>query len=127
MVADRETTQFSCQYSPISATIGRDEDAGGDDEQTAMLDNSETKSAAPVVVTCAAQPPTTISAEDQQQQKKKKSNKSRPKADDDDQQLPLEPKVYRRRWIMLAIFVLVFMTNAFQWIQFSIINNLVTK
>jgi hypothetical protein len=28
---------------------------------------------------------------------------------------------------MLIIFVLVFMTNAFQWIQFSIINNLITK
>lgn len=36
-------------------------------------------------------------------------------------------KVYRRRWLMLAIFVLIFMTNAFQWIQFSIINNLITK
>ncbi len=36
-------------------------------------------------------------------------------------------KVYRRRWLMLFIFVLVFMTNAFQWIQFSIINNLIMK
>nr|CAH0103593.1 unnamed protein product [Daphnia galeata] len=36
-------------------------------------------------------------------------------------------KVYRRRWLMLLIFVLVFMTNAFQWIQFSIINNLIMK
>lgn len=36
-------------------------------------------------------------------------------------------KVYKRRWLMLAVFVLVFMTNAFQWIQFAIINNLVTK
>ena len=36
-------------------------------------------------------------------------------------------KLYRRRWLMLFIFVLVFMTNAFQWIQFSIINNLIMK
>lgn len=36
-------------------------------------------------------------------------------------------RVYRRRWLMLFIFVLVFMTNAFQWIQFSIINNLIMK
>ncbi len=36
-------------------------------------------------------------------------------------------KVYRRRWLMLFIFVLVFTTNAFQWIQFSIINNLIMK
>jgi FLVCR family feline leukemia virus subgroup C receptor-related protein len=36
-------------------------------------------------------------------------------------------KVYRRRWLMLLIFVLVFMTNAFQWIQFTIINNLIMK
>lgn len=39
----------------------------------------------------------------------------------------METKVYCRRWVMLIIFVLVFMTNAFQWIQFSIINNLITK
>lgn len=36
-------------------------------------------------------------------------------------------KVYKRRWVMLFIFVLVFMINAFQWIQFSIINNLMSK
>lgn len=42
-------------------------------------------------------------------------------------QATVTTKVYRRRWIMLGIFVLVFMSNAFQWIQFSIINNLITK
>lgn len=42
-------------------------------------------------------------------------------------QSSVQIKVYRRRWLMLAIFVLIFMTNAFQWIQFSIINNLITK
>lgn len=39
----------------------------------------------------------------------------------------METKVYKRRCVMLIIFALVFMTNAFQWIQFSIINNLITK
>lgn len=46
-------------------------------------------------------------------------------ASGDDESSPT--RVYRRRWLMLFIFVLVFMTNAFQWIQFSIINNLITK
>lgn len=39
----------------------------------------------------------------------------------------VETKVYKRRWIMLAIFVLVSMTNAFQWIQFSIITSLIEQ
>ena len=42
---------------------------------------------------------------------------------------PLPPltRVYRRRWIMLIIFVMVSTSSAFQWIQFSIINNLIMK
>lgn len=44
-----------------------------------------------------------------------------------DQSPVANTRVFRRRWLMLLIFVLVFMTNAFQWIQFSIINNLITK
>lgn len=36
-------------------------------------------------------------------------------------------KVYRRRWIMLTIFVLVSMSNAFQWIQFAIITDVIMK
>lgn len=40
----------------------------------------------------------------------------------------LQPtKVYRRRWLMLLIFVFVSMSNAFQWIQFSIITSLLIK
>ncbi|KAI9556829.1 hypothetical protein GHT06_016621 [Daphnia sinensis] len=41
--------------------------------------------------------------------------------------LPPQTKVYRRRWLMLIIFVLVSMSSAFQWIQFSIITNLIMK
>jgi FLVCR family feline leukemia virus subgroup C receptor-related protein len=41
--------------------------------------------------------------------------------------LPTQTKVYRRRWLMLVIFILVSMSSAFQWIQFSIINNLIMK
>ncbi len=41
--------------------------------------------------------------------------------------LPIQTKVYRRRWLMLVIFLLVSMSSAFQWIQFSIINNLIMK
>jgi len=37
----------------------------------------------------------------------------------------LQPRVYRRRWLMLATFVLVSAVNAFHWIQFSIITNVV--
>jgi len=38
---------------------------------------------------------------------------------------PVQTKVYRRRWFMLAVFVLVSSINAFHWIQFSIITNVV--
>ena len=41
--------------------------------------------------------------------------------------LPAQVKVYRRRWLMLLIFVLVSTLSAFQWIQFSIITNLIMK
>lgn len=41
--------------------------------------------------------------------------------------LPTQTKVYRRRWLMLVIFILVSMSSAFQWIQFSIITNLIMK
>ncbi|XP_071791368.1 choline/ethanolamine transporter flvcr2b-like isoform X3 [Asterias amurensis] len=38
---------------------------------------------------------------------------------------PIEPRVYKRRWFMLAVFCLVSMTNAAQWIQYSIIGNVI--
>lgn len=38
---------------------------------------------------------------------------------------PIQTKVYRRRWFMLAVFVAVSSINAFHWIQFSIITNVV--
>ena len=43
--------------------------------------------------------------------------------------LPAVPstKIYRRRWLMLGIFVFVSMINAFQWIQFSIITDVIVK
>lgn len=102
MVEDRQTSPFSYQYSPISPAVGREEP--GEEEEVAMLD--DVKSPIPVVASAAVQ---------SKAQSTSTSN------------LPMQTKVYRRRWIMLAIFVLVFMTNAFQWIQFSIINNLITK
>ena len=106
MVAVQETIQFSYQYSPISPAVGREEQVVGEEEvvgpeeEVAMLDN--VKSVAPMIGASGA--PT-----------KCESTTS------------METKVYARRWVMLIIFVLVFMTNAFQWIQFSIINNLITK
>ena len=36
-------------------------------------------------------------------------------------------KVYKRRWIMLFIYVLVYMTNAFSWLQYSIITDVAMK
>lgn len=39
----------------------------------------------------------------------------------------VQTKIYRRRWFMLAVFVLVSMMSAFQWIQFAIINDVITK
>ncbi|XP_066999147.2 heme transporter FLVCR2 [Anabrus simplex] len=36
-------------------------------------------------------------------------------------------KVYRRRWLMLAIFTLYSVANAAQWIQYSIISNVIQR
>ena len=36
-------------------------------------------------------------------------------------------KLYHRRWFMLFIFVCFSAGNSFQWIQYSIIANLITK
>lgn len=38
-----------------------------------------------------------------------------------------ETKVYRRRWLILMIFVLYSASNAMQWIQYSIIANIITR
>lgn len=38
-----------------------------------------------------------------------------------------EYKVYTRRWFMLTIFVLYSASNAFQWIQYSIIANVIMQ
>uniref|UniRef100_A0A1B6E568 Choline/ethanolamine transporter FLVCR1 n=1 Tax=Clastoptera arizonana TaxID=38151 RepID=A0A1B6E568_9HEMI len=38
-----------------------------------------------------------------------------------------ECKLYKRRWLMLALFVFYSMSNAFQWIEYSIIANVVQK
>ncbi|XP_050423712.1 feline leukemia virus subgroup C receptor-related protein 2-like [Adelges cooleyi] len=49
------------------------------------------------------------------------------------QPVPLQPivitecKLYKRRWSMLGLFVLCSMCNAAQWIQYSIISNVITK
>lgn len=40
---------------------------------------------------------------------------------------PSETKLYKRRWAILAIFVFYSASNAMQWIQYSIIANLVMK
>uniref|UniRef100_A0A8C6WL30 Choline/ethanolamine transporter FLVCR1 n=1 Tax=Neogobius melanostomus TaxID=47308 RepID=A0A8C6WL30_9GOBI len=43
----------------------------------------------------------------------------------EDQLLPLmETKLYKRRWLMLIIFSLYSMSNAFMWLQYSIISNI---
>ncbi|KAF6197592.1 hypothetical protein GE061_008557 [Apolygus lucorum] len=38
-----------------------------------------------------------------------------------------EIQVFKRRWLMLCLFVMYSMSNAFQWIQYSIIENIITK
>lgn len=40
---------------------------------------------------------------------------------------PGEFKVYKRRWLVLAIFVMYSASNALQWIQYSIIANIVQR
>ena len=39
----------------------------------------------------------------------------------------LECKVYKRRWVMLGLFIGFAFVNNIQWIQYAIINNLVMK
>lgn len=36
-------------------------------------------------------------------------------------------KVYKRRWIVLGIYILLAAVSAFQWIQYSIITNIIMK
>lgn len=38
-----------------------------------------------------------------------------------------ETKVYSKRWVILGIFCSLSMSNAFQWIEYSIIGNIVKK
>lgn len=38
-----------------------------------------------------------------------------------------EVKTYIKRWLVLFIFCLLSMTNAFQWLQYSVINNIVVE
>lgn len=39
----------------------------------------------------------------------------------------LEIKIYKKRWLMLILFVLYSASNAMQWIQYSIIANIVMR
>ncbi|KAH0948093.1 hypothetical protein HN011_006769 [Eciton burchellii] len=39
----------------------------------------------------------------------------------------LETKIYKKRWLILIIFVLYSMSNSMQWIQYSIIANIITE
>lgn len=36
-------------------------------------------------------------------------------------------KVYKRRWIVLVIYILLAAVSTFQWIEYSIITNIITK
>lgn len=36
-------------------------------------------------------------------------------------------KVYKRRWVILFIFILYALGNSFQWVEYSIVTNLVIK
>jgi len=36
-------------------------------------------------------------------------------------------KVYARRWAVLILFVFYSSSNAMQWIQYTIINNIITR
>ena len=46
---------------------------------------------------------------------------------DTKQEAKVEWKLYRRRWLMLFIFLSFEIGNNFQWIQYSIIVNYITK
>ncbi|CAL8295412.1 unnamed protein product [Arctogadus glacialis] len=37
---------------------------------------------------------------------------------------PVDTQLYKRRWVMLFLFTSYSMYNAFQWIQYAIINNI---
>lgn len=39
----------------------------------------------------------------------------------------LEIKAYKRRWIILTIFIIYAAVNSYQWIEYSIINNIITR
>lgn len=36
-------------------------------------------------------------------------------------------KVYKRRWIVLSIYILLAAVSAFQWIEYSIITNIIMR
>ena len=40
---------------------------------------------------------------------------------------PFQCQEYRRRWLMLAIFILCSTTNSMHWLQYSIIANIMTR
>jgi hypothetical protein len=40
---------------------------------------------------------------------------------------PLKLKVYRRRWLTLIIYIIYNGTSTYQWIEYSIIANIVTR
>jgi len=40
---------------------------------------------------------------------------------------PLQCREYRRRWLMLAIFILCSAANAMHWLQYSIIANIMMR
>ncbi|XP_068144828.1 heme transporter FLVCR2 [Drosophila tropicalis] len=58
---------------------------------------------------------------DKDKEKENKANKA-------DNALPQGSyKVYARRWVVLILFVLYSASNAMQWIQYTIINNVITR
>jgi len=40
---------------------------------------------------------------------------------------PLKLKVYKKRWLMLIIYMIYSGVNSLQWIEYSIITNIVTR
>ena len=40
---------------------------------------------------------------------------------------PLKLKVYKKRWLMLIIYMIYNGTNSSQWIEYSIITNVITR
>jgi len=40
---------------------------------------------------------------------------------------PLKLKVYKKRWLMLIIYMIYSGSNSFQWIEYSIITNVITR